>query len=243
MHRPMRHLLLLLIVVALGGGLSFGPVLPADPASAQTAATHDDDHVTTKKTPCKKGYVLKKVTKKKRINGKLRTVKVTKCVKRKNGPAQPNPAPTQPDPVQTQPDPVQTQPDPVQTPDSGPAPQNPASCPTPYTGTATGMDGVFEYGDVRVDRTCGEVTRVEIEYVQTCNFTSTVVFNPSAPDITIVEGSNQILGDKMHVVYRPEPTSETQTTMDIVFTGSSAKGEFHSNGYCSQDGLFTATAG
>jgi len=165
------------------------------------------------KKKCKKGYVLKNVKKKKRINGKLRTVTVKKCVKKKNGATQPGPV----------------------------------SCPTPYSGRATGMDGVFQYGDVRVDRTCGEVTRVEIKSVSTqCNtgsFTFVVVFNPASPDINILEGSSKIVGDKMHVVYQPDKTSANQTTMDIAFTGSTAKGEFHSIGNCKQDGLFTATAG
>jgi hypothetical protein len=172
------------------------------------------------KKKCKKGYVLKNVKKKKRINGKLRTVTVKKCVKKKKKNGATQPGPTQPGPV---------------------------SCPTPYSGRATGMDGVFQYGDVRVDRTCGEVTRVEIKSVSTqCNtssFTFVVVFNPASPDINILEGSSKIVGDKMHVVYQPDKTSANQTTMDIAFTGSTAKGEFHSIGNCKQDGLFTATAG
>ena len=109
------------------------------------------------------------------------------------------------------------------------------------------MDGVFQYGDVRVDRTCGEVTRAEIKSVSTnCNtgsYTFIVVFNPSSPDILITEGSPKIVGNKMHVVYRPDKTSANQTTMDITFAGNTARGEFHSLGNCRQDGLFTATAG
>jgi hypothetical protein len=87
---------------------------------------------------------------------------------------------------------------------------------------------------------------VEILSVSTqCNtssFTFLMVFAPG-PDTGILEGSNQIVGDKMHVVYQPEKTSANQTTMDITFTGNTAKGEFHSIGNCKQDGLFTATAG
>ena len=192
-----------LLTSAPASGAGAGPVVPLGDAAVKK---------------CKKGYVLKNVKIQKRINGKLRTVTVKKCVKKKKPPAQPGP--TQP---------------------------GPASCPTPYTGRATGMDGVFQYGDVRVDRTCGEVTRVEIKSVSTqCNtssFTFVVVFSPSSPDIKILEGSNKIVGDKMHVVYQPDKTSANQTTMDIAFTGSTAKGEFHSIGNCKQDGLFTATAG
>ena len=92
-----------------------------------------------------------------------------------------------------------------------------------------------------------KVTRVEIKSVSTqCNtgsFTFIVVFNPSSPDIAILEGGSQIAGDKMHVVYQPDKTSANQTTMDITFTGNTAQGEFHSIGNCKQDGLFTATAG
>lgn len=203
--RPMRKLAVALIAALL---LTMVPVAGAGAGPAAAPG----DAAAAKKKKCKKGYVLKKVKRKKRIRGKLRTVKVKKCVKKKKKKAKPK-----------------------------------ASCPNPYTGRATGMDGVFQYGDVRVDRTCGAVTRVEIKAVSTnCgafNGTYVVVFNPSSPDIRILSGSAAIAGNKMHVVYQPDKTSDNQTTMDITFTGNTAKGEFHSIGNCKQDGLFTANAG
>jgi hypothetical protein len=202
----MRKLALALVALLL---LTTVPVAGADAGAVGAAG----DAAASKKKKCKKGYVLKKVKRKKRVRGKVRTVRVKKCVKKKKG---------------------------ARTPAA-------VSCPTPYSGRATGMDGVFQYGDVRVERTCGEVTYVEIKSVSSqCNtssFTFTVVFNPYSPDVRILEGSNKIVGDKMHVVYQPDKTSANQTTMDIAFNGKSASGEFHSIGNCKQDGLFTATAG
>jgi hypothetical protein len=203
----MRKLALALIALLL---LTMVPVAGA----GEGPVPGPGDAAASKKKKCKKGYVLKKVKRKKRVRGKVRTVRVKKCVKKKRPAAKP-PATV--------------------------------SCPTPYNGRATGMDGAFQYGDTRVDRTCGEVTRVEIKSVSTqCNtgsFTFIVVFNPYSPDIRILEGSNKIVGDKMHVVYQPDKTSANQTTMDITFNGKTATGEFHSIGNCKQDGLFTATAG
>jgi len=200
-------LLLALIPVAGAGAGSPAPS-PGDAAAAKKKKA---------KKKCKKGYVLKKVKKKKRIRGKLRTVKVKKCVKKKKAKKKAKKPPAA------------------------------VSCPTPYLGRATGMDRVFQYGDVRVDRTCGEVTRVEIKSVSTnCNtgsYTFVMVFNPASPDILITGGSNKIVGNKMHVVYRPDKTSANQTTLDITFAGKTATGEFHSLGNCRQDGLFTANAG
>ena len=215
------HKLALALIAALL--LTMAPVAGA--GTDLTAAL--GDAAAAKKKKCKKDFVLKKVNKQKRIRGKVRTVKVKKCVRKKAKKK-----------TEARPQPPQT--------DATPPP-GAVSCPTPYNGQATGMDGVFQYGDVRVDRTCGEVTRVEIKSVSTqCNtssFTFVVVFDPSSTDIAILEGSNQIVADKMHVVYQPDKTSANQTTMDITFSGNTAQGEFHSIGNCKQDGLFTATAG
>lgn len=222
-------------------------LLALAPASAAGAASAGPLAETAAKKRCKKGYVLKTVKRTQRVQGRVRTVRVKRCVKRKRTAAAKQPAPPQVPPLP----PVAPDPLPLPQPEPQPQPQPPppveATCPTPHTGRATGMDGVFQYGDVRIDRTCGEVTRVEIKSVSTqCNtgsFTFIVVFDPSSPDIAILEGSNQIAGDKMHVVYQPDKTSANQTTMDITFTGNTAQGEFHSIGNCKQDGLFTATAG
>src|SRR5688500_9131285 len=124
---------------------------------AAGAATTAPPAQAAAKKKCKKGYVLRTVRTTKRIKGKTRTVRVRRCVKKKRAVRPERPQPQAP-PAGGEQQP-QTQPPPV-----------PAACPTPYTGRATGMDGVFQYGDVRVDRTCGEVTRVEIKSVSTqCN--------------------------------------------------------------------------
>ena len=219
----MRKLAVALIAALL---LTMAPVAGA--GTEPVAALGDAAAAKKKKKKCKKGFVVKKVKKQKRIRGKVKTVKVKKCVKKKaKKKTKAEVKPPQPE--------------------GTPQPPAAVSCPTPYSGVATGMDGVFQYGDVRVDRTCGEVTRVEIKSVSTqCNtssFTFVVVFDPSSPDIAILGGSNQIVGDKMHVVYQPDKTSDNQTTMDITFAQKTAQGEFHSIGNCKQDGLFTATAG
>lgn len=203
-------LLALLAALSLVIGLTAGTAV----SSSSGGGSGQAEVAKKKKKKCKKGYVLKKVKRKKRIRGKVRTVKVKRCVKKKKKKAKR---------------------------------KGTASCPTPYLGRATAMDRVFQYGDVRVDRTCGEVTRVEIKSVSTnCNtgsYTFLMVFNPASPDILITGGSNKIVGNKLHVVYRPDKTSANQTTMDITFAGKTATGEFHSLGNCRQDGLFTANAG
>ncbi len=72
----MRKLALALILALL---VSLVPVAGAGAGMS----TPGDSGATAAKKKCKKGYVLKKVKKKKRVRGKVRTVRVKKCVKKK----------------------------------------------------------------------------------------------------------------------------------------------------------------
>jgi hypothetical protein len=114
-----------------------------------------------------------------------------------------------------------------------------------YNGTATGLDGKFRYGPVKVQRRGTRVTFVEIKAISaTCAGTSllrTIVFRPASRSQRIVSGSTLISRAVMKVTFLPDKTTpENKVILKITFSGRNATGQFNESGLCYDVGKFTA---